>query len=153
MTLFGVRTPRPLALAATAAVLLAVGACASSGVATSSASPSTAAARTATTSAPVASTAPPATPTPTPDPAIWRFEGVVVDASGHPLEGVCVVIGPLGCSPHSVHTDARGVYFFDVPQKPAIEYDLTFEKDGYVPVLYRAEPSGPTVFNVVLTAK
>ena len=108
----------------------------------------------AQTSADVPSPPPPATPTPTPDPAVWRYEGVVVDAQGSPIPDVCVIIGPVGCKQYSPHTDDRGVYYFDVPQNATVVYDLTFIKEGYTPVFHRAQPSEPTVFNVILpTAK
>ena len=105
----------------------------------------------ALTSAPsVSPPPPPRTATPTPDPAVWRFEGRVVDETGAALTDVCVVIGPHGCQRFSPHTDDRGVYFFDVPQNPSVVYDLYFEKDGFVTVWSRVQPSAPTVFNVVL---
>ncbi len=109
-------------------------------------------ARVAETSAP-ASVPPAATPTPTPDPAVWRFEGAVVDDRGTPIEGACVVIGPKGCQRFSPHTDSRGWYFFDVPQIPTVVYDLTFVMEGYEPVFHRTRPTGPTIFNVVLLTK
>lgn len=93
---------------------------------------------------------PPATPTATPDPAVWRFEGRVMDEEGYPLEGVCVAIGPAGCQPHSIRTDARGVYYFDVPQVSTVVYELRFEREGFVTIYYMAQPNGPTVFNLVL---
>jgi hypothetical protein len=93
---------------------------------------------------------PPARPTPTPDPAVWRFEGQVVDASGEPLKDVCVVIGPRGCQRVSPHTDDRGVYYFDVPQIPTVEYDLYFMKAGYDVVWAHVQPGAPTIFNVIL---
>lgn len=97
---------------------------------------------------------PPAdTPTPTPDPNVWRFEGRIVDAQGRAIEGVCVVIGPSGCRPFSPHTDPRGVYSFEVPKNPTVIYDLTFEKEGYVTVSHRAQPAGPTIFNVILAKR
>ena len=103
------------------------------------------------TSAPgVSAPPPPRTATPTPDPAVWRFEGRVVDDSGAALTDVCVVIGPRGCQRFSPHTDDRGVYFIDVPQNPTVVYDLYFERDGYLTVWYRAQPGAPTVFNVIL---
>lgn len=92
----------------------------------------------------------PATPTPTPDPAIWRFEGRVVDEDGQALTDVCVVIGPRGCQRASPHTDDRGVYSFDVPQITTVVYDLYFVKDGYRVVWYHAQPQAPTLFDVVL---
>lgn len=104
----------------------------------------------AATSAPVPSAPPPSTPTPTPDPAVWRFEGRVVDADGKALRGVCVAIGPHGCQRGSPRTDERGVYFFDVPQIPTVLYDLYFVKPGYAVVWYPVKPDAPTVFNVVL---
>jgi hypothetical protein len=101
-------------------------------------------------SAPVPTPPAPSTPTPTPDPAIWRFEGRVVDELDQPLKDVCVVIGPRGCRQVSPHTDDRGVYYFDVPQVPTVEYDLYFMKPGYVVVWAHVQPVAPTTFNVVL---
>jgi hypothetical protein len=101
----------------------------------------------------VATPPPPSTPTPTPDPAIWRFEGRVVDDNGTPLKDTCVVIGPHGCRQFSPHTDERGVYYFDVPQIPTVEYDLYFMKPGYVIVWSHIQPSGPTTFNVILRSR
>jgi hypothetical protein len=104
----------------------------------------------AATSAPVPSAPPPRTPTPTPDPAVWRFEGRVVDADGNALKDVCVVVGPRGCQRGSPRTDERGIYFLDLPQVPTVVYDLYFVKDGFVGVWHRVQPREPTVFNVVL---
>jgi hypothetical protein len=102
------------------------------------------------TSAPVSPPPPASTPTPTPDPAVWRFEGRVVDEGGASVSDVCVVIGPRGCQRFSPHTDDRGVYSFDVPQNPNVVYDLYFQKDGFVTVWLRTQPTAPTVFNVIL---
>jgi hypothetical protein len=74
----------------------------------------------------------------------------VVDADGNGLAGVCVVIGPRGCQQFSPHTDQRGIYFIDMPQVPTVVYDLYFVKDGFTMVWYRAQPTAPTIFNVVL---
>jgi hypothetical protein len=104
----------------------------------------------AMTSAPVATAAPPPTPTPTPDPAVWRFEGRVVDPDGKPLPGVCVVIGPHGCQRGSPRTDDRGVYFIDLPQVTTVTYDLYFVREGYLTVWHQLQPKEPTIFNVIL---
>lgn len=104
----------------------------------------------AVTSAPVPSAPPPGKATPTPDPAVWRFEGRVVDPDGKPLRDVCVVIGPHGCQRGSPRTDERGVYFIDLPQVPTVIYDFYFVSDGYTVVWHRMQPAEPTVFNVVL---
>jgi hypothetical protein len=93
---------------------------------------------------------PPSHPTPTPDPEIWRFEGVVVDEAGDGIPGVCVIIGPHGCQPGSIRTNEDGRYWIDVPQKATVVYDLYFAKEGYQVVWYRAQPDGPTRFNVLL---
>jgi hypothetical protein len=95
----------------------------------------------------------PATPTPTPDPNIWRFEGRVVNEAGQPLMEVCVVVGPHGCQPYGPHTDELGRYYVDLPQNPAIEYEIRFEKEGFFTVYYRLQPAGPTEFHVVLRAR
>lgn len=92
----------------------------------------------------------PATPTPTPDPSVWRFEGRIVTESGQPLQDVCVIIGPHGCRPFGPHSDDQGRYYIDLPQNPAIEYELRFEKEGYGTVYYRVTSTGPTRFDVVL---
>ena len=101
------------------------------------------------TSAPRVATAPPRTPLPTPDPEIWRFEGVVTDDEGTPLAGVCVAIGPKGCLEHSPRTDDRGVYFVDIAKGESI-FDFFYEKPGYEGAWTRVRPTGPTVFNVTL---
>jgi hypothetical protein len=105
--------------------------------------------RVAQTSAPIG---PPRWPSPTPtaDPQIWRFEGVVVDAEGKPLQNVCVIIGPGDCPPRGLRTDEGGRYSVDLPQNATIRYSFRFALDGYEVVLHRAQPNGPTVFNVIL---
>lgn len=101
-----------------------------------------------------AATHPPATPTPTPDPAVWRVEGVAVtDDTFLPIRDVCVAIGPNGCQRFSPHTDDRGVFSFDVPQNPTVLYDLYFAKDGYWTVWIRVKPQGPSVYNLALTKR
>lgn len=92
---------------------------------------------------------PPATPTPSPDPQLWRYEGVVVDASGKPVEGVCIAVGPHGCQPSSPRTDKRGVWYIDFPQAP-VDYDLHFAKAGFTTFDIRVTPTGPWMLNVVL---
>lgn len=91
-----------------------------------------------------------ATPTPTPDPAVWRFEGRVVDEEGNGLTGVCVAIGPNGCQPGSIRTDARGTYAIDLPQIRTIVYELRFQLAGYTTVYHRFSPNGASIFDVVL---
>ena len=99
-----------------------------------------------------ASTRAPATPTPSPDPAVWRVEGVIVDEGTRlPIRDVCVVIGPHGCQRGSVRTDSRGVFYFDVPRNPTVFYDLYFVRDGYWTVWFRIKPEGPSVYNLALT--
>lgn len=105
--------------------------------------------RIAATSAPI-SPPPPAAPTPTPDPLVWRFEGVVVDAEGKPLQNACVIIGPRGCQRGSIRTDSGGRYYVDMPQNPTVVYDFFFALEGHEVVWHRAQPNGPTVFNVIL---
>ena len=99
-----------------------------------------------------AATRAPATPTPSPDPNVWRVEGVLIDDSTKlPIQQVCVVIGPHGCQRGSVRTDSRGVFYFDVPKIPTILYDLYFVKDGFSTVWVRIKPEGPSVYNLALT--
>lgn len=105
--------------------------------------------RVAATSAPI-SPPPQTSATPTPDPLVWRFEGAVVDAEGKPLQNVCVIIGPHGCQRGSIRTDGSGRYYIDMPQNPTVVYDFFFAIDGHEVVWHRAQPSGPTVFNVIL---
>ena len=101
-----------------------------------------------------AATRAPATPTPSPDPAVWRVEGVVIDDSTKlPLGDVCVVIGPHGCQRGSVRTDRRGVFYIDVPQNPTVFYDLYFMRDGFWTVWMRIRPEGPSVYNLALTKR
>ena len=101
-----------------------------------------------------AATRAPATPTPSPDPAVWRVEGVIVEEGTRlPIRDVCVVIGPHGCQRGSVRTDSRGVFYIDVPQNPAVFYDLYFVRDGYWTVWFRIKPEGPSVYNLALTKR
>ena len=101
-----------------------------------------------------ASTRAPATPTPSPDPAVWRVEGVIVEEDTKlPIREVCVVIGPHGCQRGSVRTDSRGVFFIDVPQNPTVFYDLYFVKDGFWTVWFRIKPEGSSVYNLALTKR
>ena len=101
-----------------------------------------------------AATKAPATPTPSPDPNIWRVEGVIIDdATKLPIHQACIVIGPHGCQRGSVRTDSRGVFFIDVPKNPATVYDLYFVRDGYWTVWLRIKPEGPSVYNLALTAR
>jgi len=94
----------------------------------------------------------PATPTPSPDPAVWRVEGVILeDATKLPIKEVCIVIGPHGCQRGSIRTDSRGVFYIDVPQNPTVFYDLYFVKDGFWTVWFRIKPEGPSVYNLALT--
>ena len=106
------------------------------------------------TPVPAARTQPPGTPTPSPDPAVWRIEGVVIDDQTHlPIPDVCVVLGPAGCRPGSPRTDSRGVFAFDAPHVPTIFYDFFFVMDGYWTVWFRIKPEGPGVYNVALTKR
>jgi len=101
-----------------------------------------------------AATKAPATPTPSPDPNVWRVEGVLLDdATKLPIHQVCVVIGPHGCQRGSIRTDSRGVFFIDVPKNPTVFYDLYFVKDGYWTVWFRIKPEGPGVYNLALTPR
>lgn len=92
---------------------------------------------------------PPPTPTPAPPEGTWRWEGVVVDEKGKPIEDVCIAVGPHGCQPTSVRTDKRGVWFIDFPQAP-VDYDLHFTKKGYPQYDVRITPTSPWTLNVVL---
>jgi hypothetical protein len=105
--------------------------------------------RVAETSAPI-SPPPLTSPTPTPDPLVWRFEGIVVDTDGKPIDNVCVIIGPRGCQRGSIRTKDGGRYYIDMPQNATIVYDLFFALEGYEVVWHRAQPRGPTMFNVIL---
>ena len=96
----------------------------------------------------------PATPTPSPDPAVWRVEGVIVeDDTKLPIREVCIVIGPHGCQRGSIRTDSRGVFYIDVPQNPTVFYDLYFVKDGFWTVWFRIKPEGPSAYNLALTKR
>jgi len=101
-----------------------------------------------------AATRAPAVPTPTPDPNIWRVEGVLIDDSTKlPIPEVCVVIGPHGCQRGSPRTDVRGVFYFDVPKIRTVFYDLYFVKDGFWTVWVRIKPEAPSVYNLALTPR
>ena len=93
-----------------------------------------------------------ATPTPSPQPGLWRVEGYVVDETGKPLQGVCVVVGPRGCQRYSPHTDERGHYFLDVAARNDIHtaFDFYFEMPGRETVWWHFVPTGPIEFNVAL---
>ena len=93
----------------------------------------------------------PKTPEPTasPQPGLWRIDGYVVDESGAPLSGVCVVIGPRGCQRFSPHTDDRGYWFIDIAEGHTL-FDFYFEMPGKKTVWWRTIPEGPTEFNVKL---
>jgi len=94
---------------------------------------------------------PAATPIPTPDPALWRIEGTVVDDAGAPLEAVCIVVGPRGCQPYSPRTDENGHWYVDVAHSNiTTQFDFYFEMPGYKTVWWNTTPNGPAVFNVVL---
>jgi hypothetical protein len=95
---------------------------------------------------------PAATPTPSPQPGLWRVEGYVVDESGSPLKGVCVVVGPRGCQRFSPHTDEQGHYYLDVAANIDVKtaFDFYFEMPGRETVWWHFVPGGPIEFNVVL---
>ena len=95
---------------------------------------------------------PSATPTATPQPGLWRVQGYVVDESGSPLKGVCVVVGPHGCQKFSPHTDEQGHYFLDVAASKDVNtaFDFYFEMPGRETVWWHFVPGGPLDFNVVL---
>ena len=117
-------------------------------VSSASLEPATALARAA--QEPVTYSPPPApSPTPAPPEGTWRWEGVVVDEKGKPIEDVCIAVGPHGCQPTSVRTDKRGVWFIDFPQA-AVDYDLHFSKKGYTQYDVRVTPMSPWTLNVVL---
>ena len=101
------------------------------------------------TSAPITYSPPPGAPTAQPDPDLWRWEGVVVDEQGKPLEGVCIAVVPVGCVPTNPRTDTRGVWSIDFPQA-AVDYDLHFSKEGFKTFDARITPTSAWTFNVVL---
>ena len=94
---------------------------------------------------------PPATPTPSPDPAIWRIEGLIVDDKGEPITEACVSVGRRGCLAFSPRTDDRGVFYFEVPPITTIEYDLYFFKEGYRVAHLRFRPTSAAAFGVALS--
>jgi hypothetical protein len=87
---------------------------------------------------------PPPTPTPTPaptplpsvDPTYGRLSIYVVDSGGHPLAGVCVIVGTLSCA--VAHTDATGHWSADVPlATPTLLWDVGLSKPGYSPIQFQ----------------
>ena len=88
-------------------------------------------------------------PTATAEPGLWRIEGYVVDESGEPLPGVCVVVGPNGCRTFSPHTDDRGHWWIDIAVGQAT-FDFFFEQPGHKTVWWHTTPNGPTEFDVIL---
>ena len=93
---------------------------------------------------------PPPTPWPTVAPGLWRWQGVVVDPSGQPVDGVCIAVGPHGCQPSSPRTDARGAWYIDFPQAAAVSYDLHFAKDGFQTFDVRVTPTSGWTLDVTL---
>jgi hypothetical protein len=176
--------PRVRLAAGAVAVLVIVGAIAglalSGSRAPTVAQPSASATRTAEPSAtpPRPRTTPPGTPAPkpktfvglsasipvSPPPAprtterpestLWRIDGYMVDEQGAPIEGVCVVIGPVGCQPFSPHTDERGYYFLDVAavasETVQVDYDFYFEYPGRETLWLRLRPRSFSTFNAVM---
>lgn len=81
-------------------------------------------------SGPAATTEAPESPTPAPLPTVWRLDGVVIDESGKPIQGVCVGLGPAVCTDTNPRTDAKGRWFIDLP-KAAVDYEFHFTKAGF----------------------
>jgi hypothetical protein len=68
-------------------------------------------------------------------PSFGRLTIVVVDPSGTPLSGVCVIVGTAACTPDKPHTDAAGRWSADVPMaSPTLFWDVGLSKPGYVSV-------------------
>jgi hypothetical protein len=91
-------------------------------------------------------------PTPYPPPTVeglWRIEGSVMDEANKPIEGVCLVIGPLDCRATSPKSDKSGKYYFDLPVAN-VDYDLHFIKIGYQQLDVRIHPIAPSTFSYVL---
>lgn len=96
--------------------------------------------------------APAPTATPYPPPTVeglWRIDGTVIDETNKPIEGVCLVIGPVGCQAVSPRSDKDGRFYFDLPVAN-VDYDLHFVKVGYQQFDVRIHPTGPSTFNYVL---
>jgi hypothetical protein len=64
----------------------------------------------------------------------------VLDVSGFPVQGVCVVIGSLDCDPNKPHTNELGYWTVDLTTQPY--WDFTFKISGYREVTVRQYASG-----------
>lgn len=80
-----------------------------------------------------------ARPSPSPSPtydhsAFWLVQGQVLDAATErPIEGVCVIIGPVfPCQPNMPHTDGNGKWSVELPNSVQVAYDFHFVRDGYL---------------------
>jgi len=73
----------------------------------------------------------------------------VIAETNKPIEGVCLVIGPVGCQAVSPRSDKDGRFYFDLPVAN-VDYDLHFVKVGYQQFDVRIHPTGPSTFNYVL---
>lgn len=75
-----------------------------------------------------------------------RFTGVVTDAStGHPVPGVCVLIGAFpDCLENMPHTDEAGRWFVDLPiGSNGFSWTFHFVKDGYGLAIAKAVSDTP----------
>lgn len=105
---------------------------------------------------PSASASPTRSPLPTLAAGMTRFRGTVTDAAtGRPLAGVCVVIGPRpDCLENMPHSDEDGTWLADLPVAGGLSWTFTFLKEGYAPGMVKATSDAPgtKTLDVQLTA-
>lgn len=84
--------------------------------------------------------------------APYTVSGHVSDvATGLPLVGACVVIGPLfPCAPNFPHTDANGHYSVDLPGVQ-LSWTFHFTACDYAVATKTVQPTGNTTVDAVLT--
>jgi hypothetical protein len=84
-------------------------------------------------------------PVPTLAEGMTRFSGTITDtATGRPIAGVCVVIGPRpDCLDNMPHSEEDGTWFADLPVAGGLSWTFTFLKDGYATTVVKATSDAP----------
>ena len=78
------------------------------------------------------------------EPESVRITFIVVDGETlKPLAAACVVLGTGTCTPDKPHTNARGMWWRDLPRKgAALLWDFRFFMEGYVPAQVQLTHTG-----------